>query len=466
MSLVDFTHHTTVRAALSQRFFILVLQSYLHPHPTNNVSTVRSNNMLTATETRTWSAPLVKAARRFIDAKTEVAGGGLNDDTEKWQFVAGHHWWCKVISTQPSTKQWPATMDAGGQSSGHIQMLQAAMDRQLSIIIESGSAESEHARLTRPQNGFTAYSQPLQPSDPTETFERSNSSQPWAPMVLADVDLVRINKAYFRTNRRLDAVKVYQHNLRVGVWYLDEYDPTKSYSIQLVFKKEKDKQHFLKLIEPDVSMQTCQTGTVDENVEAVNEKKIDKKPTAPNEPTEAKANDESSRLAALEAALYQSQSLADTLLQMAKTRIDSQKTEQACSTHTPPDNDRRLSSEQPSTAGYPNCAHSIRPNFGSNDSFSSRPDSSYDALFSSDVVRSMLAEREDTPVTNVSAEESQQEEEHEDPGLWGWPNHRAVECIQDDVCRLCLADPNLEWIIARCVDEHFRDQSVDYPEYG
>jgi hypothetical protein len=43
----------------------------------------------------------------------------------------------------------------------------------------------------------------------------------------ADVDLVRINKAYFRTTRRLDAVKVYQHNLRVGVWYLDEYDPTK-----------------------------------------------------------------------------------------------------------------------------------------------------------------------------------------------------------------------------------------------
>ena len=189
MSLVDFTHHTTVRAALSQRFFILVLQSHLHPHPTNNVSTVRSNNMLTATETRTWSAPLVKAARRFIDAKTEVAGGGLNDDTEKWQFVAGHHWWCKVISTQPSTKQWPATMNAGGQSSGHIQMMQAAMDRQLSIIIESGSAESEHARLTRPQNGFTAYSQPLQPSDPTETFERSSSSQPWAPMVLVSVQL-------------------------------------------------------------------------------------------------------------------------------------------------------------------------------------------------------------------------------------------------------------------------------------
>lgn len=48
-------------------------------------------------------------------------------------------------------------------------------------------------------------------------------------------------------------------------------------------------------------------------------------------------------------------------------------------------------------------------------------------------------------------------EEEVDDGLDGWPDPSAVECIHDDVRTLCLADPNLEWVIACCVDEHLQD---------
>lgn len=45
-------------------------------------------------------------------------------------------------------------------------------------------------------------------------------------------------------------------------------------------------------------------------------------------------------------------------------------------------------------------------------------------------------------------------QEDSDDGLHGWPDPIAVECIQDDVCRLCLADPDLEAVIADCVDRY------------
>lgn len=53
-------------------------------------------------------------------------------------------------------------------------------------------------------------------------------------------------------------------------------------------------------------------------------------------------------------------------------------------------------------------------------------------------------------------DELEEDEEEIDDGMDGWPHPSAVECIQDDVRRLCLTDPNLEWVIAGCVDEFLR----------
>lgn len=43
----------------------------------------------------------------------------------------------------------------------------------------------------------------------------------------------------------------------------------------------------------------------------------------------------------------------------------------------------------------------------------------------------------------------------DDDGLQGWPDPSAVECIRDDVCRLCLTNPGLDEMIARCVSERW-----------
>ncbi len=63
----------------------------------------------------------------------------------------------------------------------------------------------------------------------------------------------------------------------------------------------------------------------------------------------------------------------------------------------------------------------------------------------------------------VEEEEEEPEELEEPEGLYGWPTPSAVQAIQHDVRLLCLTDPNLDWTIARCVDEYLRDaQSQEY----
>lgn len=47
--------------------------------------------------------------------------------------------------------------------------------------------------------------------------------------------------------------------------------------------------------------------------------------------------------------------------------------------------------------------------------------------------------------------------ERQDDALTGWPAPSAIESIRDDVCRLCLAHPLFERLIAQRVDQHLRE---------
>lgn len=145
---------------------------------------------------------------------------------------------------------------------------------------------------------------------------------------------------------------------------------------------------------------------------------------------------------------------------MAKSRVDLEKAERATVENFTLTFNHQGPIRETSVIGCPSCAH-VAPHEQSIFSIANgAPSSSYDTSSNSTFV-SVGDDREETPLTDVEMEEVVDEYEYEDPGMWGWPNSRAVECIQDDVCRLCFADPNLEWIIAQCVDEHFRNIEYD-----
>ena len=64
-----------------------------------------------------------------------------------------------------------------------------------------------------------------------------------------------------------------------------------------------------------------------------------------------------------------------------------------------------------------------------------------------------------TPLTEWTPEDEKCElEEGEEmvDGMDGWPHPSAVACIQDDLRRLCLNKPDLERMIASCVDEYLQ----------
>lgn len=153
-------------------------------HLTSKYPRNRAISMLTATEVLTWRAPLKKAARLFLHSKEDAAGGKLNDKSDDWQYVSGQHWWCKVLFTQPSKKTWPVTMPDGQQGAGFPSATQPALHRQLRIIVESGSMESNDFPSASVQSWSTSYSQSPGGSGSIVASARSSSSHPWARMVL------------------------------------------------------------------------------------------------------------------------------------------------------------------------------------------------------------------------------------------------------------------------------------------
>ena len=150
----------------------------------------------------------------------------------------------------------------------------------------------------------------------------------------------------------------------------------------------------------------------------------------------------------------QSQSLIDKILQLTEAKLrHSLSHSPACcnpvqSSSTQSPNDRRP------PLGCSSCASSLKREHGSSELDHGYPPSSFSAA-PMETPPTLLTD-EHTLESEEEEEEHEDEEDSQDEALFGWPDPSAVECIRDDVDRLCLSNPNLDWMIARCVDEHLR----------
>ncbi|SNX82084.1 uncharacterized protein MEPE_00790 [Melanopsichium pennsylvanicum] len=411
--------------------------------------------MLRATEHLTWVATLDRLKRGYESLRSSAAFKG---DDIAWQTFSGKHLRCKVVFTQPSTMTW-ASRATQSQNGNLFLAKQPEIDGQLKITVECGptvlndggddDANEGQMRAGGSNNGTT--------------IQLPSSSQPRAPLILVDINLVRINQAYFNTSRRSDAVEAFHQDTKVLIRYLDESDTTKAHRLLLTFTKEEDKRYFLGLIETECVVRAA-------NVEH----KIRKPEIAlvqePKSEVAATADRGEIKPAVDEAMLEsQSQSLVEKLLQMAEIRFRQSLSQSSTHLDAPPASqpqsvDQSLAPTRCSTcsqAAQHRELHASQLQQGSSQDSRLVTGSSVHSLVHADVFA------EGTPLTDVSDNEGTQSEREEiEVGLFGWPDPSAVECIQDDVRRLCLTDPNLEWIIARCVDEHFQSEYQSQTEYA
>lgn len=149
-----------------------------------------------------------------------------------------------------------------------------------------------------------------------------------------------------------------------------------------------------------------------------------------------------------------SQGLAEQLLQMAASRML-----QSCfvppSIHSAvpiPGAVLASQSQSPPSKGCANCAHMCQPLYPAQEGGNGFP-----------CPRQEEQAQTESPLTDPMTCEPDDLEYNE--GMHGWPHPSAVECIQDDVRRLCLMDPDLDSVIARCVDEYLQESRPAYVEY-
>nr|QBH67484.1 hypothetical protein UE_1418 [Ustilago esculenta] len=145
----------------------------------------------------------------------------------------------------------------------------------------------------------------------------------------------------------------------------------------------------------------------------------------------------------------QSQSLIDKLLQLAETRLRHSLPQPSIRCNIAASLGTHSSGEHSSPTGCSNCSRPVQHQQGN------PKDGQEFCLLSSNNLESADVGPLETPPTIVTQDDLPEsvDEEHEE-GLHGWPDPSAVECIQDDVRRLCLTDPKLEWLIASCVEQH------------
>uniref|UniRef100_V5EUU5 Uncharacterized protein n=1 Tax=Kalmanozyma brasiliensis (strain GHG001) TaxID=1365824 RepID=V5EUU5_KALBG len=188
--------------------------------------------MLRATEQLTWLAPLDKFKRGYETIDPSSGRKGSAGDNVDWQYVSGKHLRCKVLSTQASDKG-QSSLDASSQTDRLLLSQEATNDRQLRVIVECGPFEDK--RLATSKSAID--------------LKLPSFSQTASPLVLSDVDVVRVNRVYFHTEYRLKAVIVYRQNKCVLLRMLDERDVNKAVRLQLEFQKDEDVETFLSLIE-------------------------------------------------------------------------------------------------------------------------------------------------------------------------------------------------------------------------
>lgn len=166
-----------------------------------------------------------------------------------------------------------------------------------------------------------------------------------------------------------------------------------------------------------------------------------------------------------------SQELKTKLLQMARAKLEQTFSQCPGQYVAAPVSGAHDHSQRLKTLGCSNCAPSKQHEQGSSEEATCCLASSMDEQ------GSLVVAQTETPLTEgfdemfesegeLANEEGDDERDNEvDEGLWGWPHPSAVECIRDDVCRLCLTDPDLERVIATCVDEHLRSTVRSVPDY-
>ncbi|CBQ71171.1 conserved hypothetical protein [Sporisorium reilianum SRZ2] len=405
--------------------------------------------MLRATEQLTWTAKLDRFKRGCDDTRARAAGRD-QDQGGAWQNFSGSHLTCKVIFSKPIDKAWPSNSQ---QSQVNIfsATQEASVDRQLRIMVEC----EEDLNFSSGSVGARATSSQL-----------TSSSQPTSHLTLLDVDLVRINKAYFHTEHRLKAVVVRRQDKCVLIRMLDEHEASKARRAQLEFSKENDVETFLSLIEPDSTLLGAGgSATVKKEKGKGNEKtEINISAKTESETNAQCKTAESSTAAVVPEASQpesQSQSLGEKLLQLNQTRLNQPFA-------APPTSDSLAfpPSAEPRTQTTPTaaCSHCTpREPFEHSTSENATPVSSS----SSDNLIGSYHGQMSTPMTEpmetmrlgdggATLESSEAEEAVDDGFFGGWPDSSAVECIRDDVCTLCLTDPHLEWMIAQCVEEHLQ----------
>ncbi|KAJ9478856.1 Anaphase-promoting complex subunit 1 [Pseudozyma hubeiensis] len=275
-----------------------------------------------------------------------------------------------------------------------------------------------------------------------------------------DVDLVRINKAYFHTEQRLKAVIVYRQNKCVLIRMLDEFENSKAHRLQLEFNREEDVESFLSLIEPDSTFHdACRRGLPKEENRNFSDASKSAADERVNPTLEEKSYD--TKTIAFDDAQpgSQSQGLGEKLLQLNQIRGRRPVETVSAQLQSLPSPGSQSQNVGCLSASCPNCAHTIRPH--SSETAASSSGAKFALNSTSEHVLDLSLRQTQTPTTDMTDasvyEQVDEDDEDLDDGLYGWPDPSAIECIQDDVRRLCLTDPNLDHMIAHCVEEYFRE---------
>ncbi|CDS01990.1 hypothetical protein [Sporisorium scitamineum] len=251
---------------------------------------------------------------------------------------------------------------------------------------------------------------------------------------------------------------------------LDEHEAAKARRAQLEFCKERDVETFLSLIEPDSTLLPSGGSAM---VKSQKEKGKEKAQSLLMRRTESGINERRNKeeykaVVAHEASQSesQSQSLGEKLLQLNQTRLgQSLASAPGSSSFSLLSQGQHLNYRTPTESCLLHNAHPERvesstttPLIEDARQMLSSSSGSLMGVYSGPVSTPLT---EATELTNLADEHSlfepSEQEEAVDDGLSGWPDPSAVECIQDDVCRLCLTDSDLERVIERGVEEHLQD---------
>ncbi|TKY86001.1 hypothetical protein EX895_004826 [Sporisorium graminicola] len=420
--------------------------------------------MLRATEQLTWTAKLDRFKRGCDD--TRASKRGCDQEQSPWQNFSGSHLSSKVIFSKPIDRPWHSH---NAQCQGSILSASQVpcVDRQLRIIVECEEDFNFSSGNALGGLGNRAASSQL-----------AFSSQPTSHLILLDVDLVRINKAYFQTEHRLKAVVVRRQDKCVLIRMLDEHESSKARRAQLEFSKQEDAETFLSLIEPDstllaegrsvpVKQDKGKSKEMAEVIVSANNQGVTREPYRTAEVNNDVALDVSKPE-------NQGQSLGEKLLQLQQSRLGQPLAGPSTGGSFPLHSQGQDWNAQTPTACCSCCVHAERAENSNNNStftptteystaeFGSSLDNLVGVYQGQGQVSTPFTEpMELTELTDVG-EMHGKEEEDVDDGLYGWPDASAVECIIDDICSLCLRDSHLEWVIARCVDQHLQG-SEDRP---